>query len=49
MPTQGEETLWRVSPELEPTHAYRLGIDVEGGWRSPRKVTGWKNPQGLLR
>jgi hypothetical protein len=43
--------LWRRGPvegsparELEPTAAYRLGIDIEGGWRSHRNVTGWDNP-----
>jgi hypothetical protein len=30
--------------EQEPTTAYRLGLDKGGGWRSPRKVTGWENP-----
>jgi hypothetical protein len=30
---------------MELTVAYRLGIDIGGGWRSPRKVTGWENPQ----
>jgi hypothetical protein len=33
--------------ELELTAAYRLGVDIDigGGWRSSRKVTGWENPQ----
>jgi hypothetical protein len=37
----------RRSParKLEPTAAYRLGVDKGGGWRSPRKVTGRDNPQ----
>jgi hypothetical protein len=42
-----EGALRRGTParELEPTAAYRLGVDKGGGWRSPRKVTGWDNLQ----
>jgi hypothetical protein len=25
--------------------AYRLGVNIGDRWRSPRKVTGWENPQ----
>jgi hypothetical protein len=43
----GEAVLWRGSPtrELEPIAAYRLEVDKGGGWRSPRKITRWENPQ----
>jgi hypothetical protein len=44
-----EVVLWRGSSarKLEPPATYRLGADLEGGWRNPRKVTGWENFQWL--
>jgi hypothetical protein len=48
----GLDFLWRSRPvegdpgrEMEPTAAYRLGVDIKGGWKSSRKVAGWANPQ----
>jgi hypothetical protein len=44
----GEVALLRWTParELESTIACRLGRgDKGGGWRSPKTVTGWDNPQ----
>jgi hypothetical protein len=43
----GEVALQKGIPagELESTTTYRLGVYKGGGWKSPRKVTGWDNPQ----
>jgi hypothetical protein len=32
-----------LQQNLEPIDACRLGVDIEGSWRSTRKVPGWEN------